>query len=116
MCVCGQPIQGVSTTGIIIRIIQGYDDFVKRNMKRGYTGKEMNVPFIKVCLAWSVLVCTLGTSSTSKPLFCMEPQEKSIQLDMVMNKAKKEVTEWGEDMGVKVRRLHNIPSKSESHR
>lgn len=61
-------------------------------------------------------MCTLGTSSTSKPLSCMAPQEKSIQLDMVMNKAKKEVTEWGEDMGVKVRRLHHLPSKSERHR
>lgn len=46
------------------------------------------------------------------PLSCVPPQEKSIQLDMVMNKAKKEVTEWGEDMGVKVRRLHNFPSKA----
>ena len=41
--------QGVSTTGIIVRIIHDYDKFVRRNLKRGLTGKEMNVPYIKVC-------------------------------------------------------------------
>ena len=43
-CAC----QGVSTTGIIVRIIQDYDVFVRRNLTRGMTGKEMNVPFMKV--------------------------------------------------------------------
>lgn len=49
-CVCGSGVclQGVSTTGIIVRIIQDYDVFVRRNLTRGMTGKEMNVPFMKV--------------------------------------------------------------------
>ena len=47
-CVRKCACQGVSTTGIIVRIIQDYDVFVRRNLTRGMTGKEMNVPFMKV--------------------------------------------------------------------
>lgn len=38
---------GISTSDLIIRIISQYDDFIRRNMSRGYTGKDMNVPFMK---------------------------------------------------------------------
>lgn len=59
-----QRTEGVSTSDLIIRIVQDYDQFVRRNMKRGYSGKDMNVPFIK---------------------------EKSIQLDLALEGAKKNV-------------------------
>lgn len=56
--------QGISTTDLITRIIKQYDIYVKRNFDRGYTGRQMNVPFIK---------------------------EQSIRLDMAMTKVKANV-------------------------
>ncbi|KAF0699268.1 Aste57867_10168 [Aphanomyces stellatus] len=53
--------EGISTSDLIIRIISEYDTFIRRNLKRGYSGKEMNVPFLK---------------------------EKAIQIDMALDKVK----------------------------
>jgi hypothetical protein len=56
--------EGISTSEMIIRIIAEYDTFIRRNLQRGYTGKEMNVPFMK---------------------------EQSIKFDMAVDKVKHDV-------------------------
>ncbi|KAF1333181.1 Choline-phosphate cytidylyltransferase b, partial [Globisporangium splendens] len=55
---------GISTSDLIIRIVAEYDTFIRRNLARGYTGKEMNVPFMK---------------------------EQSIKFDMAVDKVKHDV-------------------------
>lgn len=37
---------GVSTTELIVRIIKRYDDFISRNVKRGYSLDDMDVPLL----------------------------------------------------------------------
>lgn len=67
-----QRTDGVSTSDLIMRIVKDYNEYVMRNLTRGYTRKDLNVSYVK---------------------------EKQLQVGMGINKLRQKVKEQQERVG-----------------
>ena len=53
--------EGVSTSDIILRIIKNYNEYVLRNLARGYSRKDLGVSLVRV--RHSLLLTNIGACS-----------------------------------------------------
>eukprot|EP00026_Physarum_polycephalum_P009063 Phypoly_transcript_09174.p2 GENE.Phypoly_transcript_09174~~Phypoly_transcript_09174.p2 ORF type:complete len:156 (-),score=28.66 Phypoly_transcript_09174:237-704(-) len=80
---------GISTSDLILRIVKDYDQYVRRNLARGYTGKQMNVGYVK---------------------------QKQIQVEDNINKLKKQVNDRVQKVNNRVQMVNDKVQKwSKSH-
>ena len=45
---------GISTSDIIMRIVKDYNQYVMRNLDRGYSRKDLGVSYVKACIIFNI--------------------------------------------------------------
>lgn len=81
-----QRTDGVSTSDLIMRIVKDYNEYVMRNLTRGYTRKDLNVSYVK---------------------------EKQLQVGMGINKLRQKVKEQQERVGQKLNTVASVADLNE---
>lgn len=87
--------EGVSTSDIIMRILKDYNQYIMRNLTRGYSRKDLGVSYVKVSIPW----WTSPSEEEKQALnyvVLLNDQEKQLRVNMGISKLREKVKEHQE--------------------
>ncbi|KAH0925574.1 hypothetical protein HID58_017830 [Brassica napus] len=93
--------EGISTSDIIMRIVKDYNQYVMRNLDRGYSREDLGVSFVKACHQNQLWVIDLQ-------------QEKRLRVNMRLKKLQERVKEQQEKVGEKASVRSLVPAVLET--
>lgn len=79
--------EGVSTSDLITRIVKDYDQYLRRNLERGVTAKELGIGFFKVNR--KELSILLSDVDQEPPFFIFAKQKKKKTCSMDSNRSRR---------------------------
>ncbi|KAJ8453259.1 hypothetical protein Cgig2_008143 [Carnegiea gigantea] len=93
--------EGISTSDVIMRILKDYNEYVMRNLSRGYTRKQLGLSYVKACILNCLFAMSVWVSMRIRTTYQIK-SEKQLRANMGLKKLQEQVKKQQEKVGEKI--------------